>query len=124
MQRLSAIVNLIRASLVLALVCLLAFGSLATHAAAGQDAHHTAVALDEREAGHAHTGAACSKDHAEGSHEADGAACCVGTCSIVIDMAALAVTPTMIVRSHATVFQPMAARPSPVDFYRPPSLKS
>ncbi|XDA98701.1 hypothetical protein AB1M95_02000 [Sulfitobacter sp. LCG007] len=115
-------IKLIRAGMVLALIGFFTFGTLATPLSATQNDHHDMSSTDTHMSGDHHTDVVCPSGHLAGSHDADDGDCCVGTCTIILEVAAPSVTRVSLRKSNESSFRPMLARPSSTEFYRPPSL--
>lgn len=123
MTALAALSHAIRTTLVLVLVGLLAFGSLAVPASAAAGDHHsTANAIDGDHDLDSGTGADCPAKADAASHDMGDGSCCVGTCTTILgDMP---VPDAFVVRIGTIVSadHPILARSRTVEFLRPPSL--
>ncbi|MGB3556322.1 MAG: hypothetical protein WBA25_16965 [Jannaschia sp.] len=119
MHLFSGLLTLIRTSMVLAVVTVLAFGALAAPLSAAQVDHHATVSVDD---GMSHDGQHGTLCPAGDAHDAGDGSCCVGTCSTILGVVSLLKMPTRLLSLNEPSFHPMVARPSSHEFIRPPSL--
>ena len=127
MNVLLALSKAIRSTLVLAVVAVLAFGSLAAPVAAAQ--HDPAEYVFDETTSHDHgaTVAAaseatkCLSGHDMGKHAEDGA-CCAGICVSYVSAATGPLSPVLTLSEIEPFHAPLLVRSGVVEFLRPPSL--
>lgn len=124
MNTLTALAKAIRTTLVLALVGVLAIGSLAGPVSAATVDHHAALVFaGDGDPGHILTATAECPAKADGvTHEMDDGACCVGTFTPIIGTLILPDAPERRIGEIAPSDHPVTARSRTVEFLRPPSL--
>ena len=123
MTALAALSHAIRTTLVLILVGVLAFGSLAGSAAASAADHHSAVAVADGDQDHALTaGEPCPAGADTATHDMDDGACCIGTCTTILGILPVATVPLARIGTIEPFDPPVAAQDRNNEFVRPPSL--
>ena len=129
MTLLATLSKTISTTLVLALVCLLALGSLGGAATAATGDHHSIAAMEDMPDGETNldvemtVAAPCLAKTVSVSHDVGDGSCCVGTCTVILDVGLLAEAPARRISEIAPLDHPILARARTVEFLRPPSLK-
>lgn len=131
MNAFAVLLHAIRTTLVLALVGILAFGSLAGVASAATVDHHAVPAAtdaghDHAAAGHVHDAeasvlAGCAAKGDTASHDMGDGSCCVGTCTTILGIALVAHIHAGRIGEIEPFDLPVLARAGTVEFLRPPS---
>lgn len=116
-----SILRLLRTTMVLAVVALLAFGTLIAPMAGAHD-HHASVSVDDGMSHDGHDVASCSAGHISDAHDVGDGSCCVGTCTTILGIAPIAHRPAGRISEIEFFDLPVLARAGTVEFLRPPSL--
>ncbi|MFO6463441.1 hypothetical protein ACK8OR_03530 [Jannaschia sp. KMU-145] len=122
MRALIAILVTIRTTAILAVIAVLAFGSLSASVSAGTYDHHAFVSIDDHSLQGERQAASCPSGDVSGGHGMDDGNCCIGTCTTILTVAAPVDVPERLLVLSGPAFRPLSARSSFVEFVRPPSL--
>lgn len=117
-----AILTMIRTAMVLTVVAVLAFGALATSLSAGTYDHHSGVMVDDHALDVGYQASSCASEDVSGDHSVSDGACCVGMCNTILTVAVPIDVPERLLVLASPAFRSLTARPSRVEFIRPPSL--